>query len=248
MHHIKLRSRRGLAAGFSLVELLISMTIMVTIMGATMTAMLHATRANETALLVTAMNSNLPITEMRTMKQVYDKSMSRTAFTLTLLAISADGVEQTLRSIDAPGGSLAGRPLIDCTNAVVPGDFTLAVPAMAELVASLAADAQVVKAFNLAADTVWRGTQDDQHGMVRQGGDFEGGPLGVPLCGDDPAAVARVGVLVRDLGCEPVQAGGLARARLLEATAAFAIGVWATGGDARSLFPTLARAFGSVEP
>jgi len=167
---------------------------------------------------------------------------------VTLLAISADGVEQTLRSIDAPGGSLAGRPLIDCTNAVVPGDFTLAVPAMAELVASLAADAQVVKAFNLAADTVWRGTQDDQHGMVRQGGDFEGGPLGVPLCGDDPAAVARVGVLVRDLGCEPVQAGGLARARLLEATAAFAIGVWATGGDARSLFPTLARAFGSVEP
>jgi predicted dinucleotide-binding enzyme len=164
---------------------------------------------------------------------------------VTLLAISADGVEQTLRSIDAPGGSLAGRPLIDCTNAVVPGDFTLAVPAMAELVASLAADAQVVKAFNLAPDTVWR---DAQHGMVRQGGDFEGGPLGVPLCGDDAAAVARVGVLVRDLGCEPVHAGGLARARLLEATAAFAIGVWATGGDARSLFPTLARAFGSVEP
>jgi len=59
MHHINIRSRRGLAAGFSLVELLISMTIMVTIMGATMTAMLHATRANETALLVTAMNSNL---------------------------------------------------------------------------------------------------------------------------------------------------------------------------------------------
>jgi putative ABC transport system permease protein len=30
----------------------------------------------------------LPITEMQTMQQVYDKSMSRTAFTLTLLGIS----------------------------------------------------------------------------------------------------------------------------------------------------------------
>jgi prepilin-type N-terminal cleavage/methylation domain-containing protein len=59
MHYMNIRSRRGLAAGFSLVELLISMTIMVVIMGATMTAMLHATRTNETALLVTAMNSNL---------------------------------------------------------------------------------------------------------------------------------------------------------------------------------------------
>jgi putative ABC transport system permease protein len=37
---------------------------------------------------VWAVNRNLPITEMRTMKQVYDRSMSRTAFTLTLLAIS----------------------------------------------------------------------------------------------------------------------------------------------------------------
>lgn len=33
-------------------------------------------------------NSNSPITEVQTMKQVYDKSMSRTAFTLILLAIS----------------------------------------------------------------------------------------------------------------------------------------------------------------
>jgi len=37
---------------------------------------------------VWAVNSSLPVTDMRTMKQVYDRSMSRTAFTLTLLAIS----------------------------------------------------------------------------------------------------------------------------------------------------------------
>lgn len=52
---------------------------------------------------------------------------------VTLLAVRAEAVDETLRGVDAPAGSLAGRPLIDCTNAVVPGEFTLAVPAMAEL-------------------------------------------------------------------------------------------------------------------
>ena len=37
---------------------------------------------------VWAVNGGIPITAMETMKQIYDKSMSRTAFTLTLLAIS----------------------------------------------------------------------------------------------------------------------------------------------------------------
>jgi ABC-type antimicrobial peptide transport system permease subunit len=37
---------------------------------------------------VLAVNGTLPITEVRTMKQIYDKSMARTGFTLSLLAIS----------------------------------------------------------------------------------------------------------------------------------------------------------------
>jgi ABC-type antimicrobial peptide transport system permease subunit len=37
---------------------------------------------------VWAVNASLPITEVRTMKQIYDRSMARTGFTLTLLAIS----------------------------------------------------------------------------------------------------------------------------------------------------------------
>ncbi|MEP7382895.1 MAG: ABC transporter permease, partial [Gemmatimonadota bacterium] len=37
---------------------------------------------------VWAVSASVPITEMRTMKEVYDKSMARTAFTLTLLGIS----------------------------------------------------------------------------------------------------------------------------------------------------------------
>lgn len=44
--------------------------------------------ASQIRQTVWAVSSNVPITEMRTMKEVYEKSMSRTAFTLTLLAVS----------------------------------------------------------------------------------------------------------------------------------------------------------------
>lgn len=44
--------------------------------------------ANEIRQAVTSVNSSIPITQMQTMKEVYEKSMSRTSFTLTLLGIS----------------------------------------------------------------------------------------------------------------------------------------------------------------
>jgi len=37
--------------------------------------------------------------------------------------------------------------------------------------------------------------------------------LGIPLAGDDPAAMEIAGQLVRDAGFDPVAVGGLARAR-----------------------------------
>jgi predicted permease len=58
------------------------------------TFMLRGTRAGtegyaaEIRRAVSAVNPNLPITQMQTMKAVYDRSMARTAFTLTLLALS----------------------------------------------------------------------------------------------------------------------------------------------------------------
>lgn len=64
---------------------------------------------------------------------------------------------------------------------------------------------------------------------------FEGVPLSVPLCGDDPDALALAGRLVTDLGCRPADGGGLERARLLEATAAFAIGLWRAGEQPRAM-------------
>lgn len=44
--------------------------------------------ANEIRQAVSSVNGSIPITQMRTMKEVYDKSMSRTSFTLSLLGIS----------------------------------------------------------------------------------------------------------------------------------------------------------------
>ncbi len=45
--------------------------------------------------------------------------------------------------------------------------------------------------------------------------------------------------LVADLGCTPVNGGGLARAMQLEATAAFMIGLWFGGADAQAVLPPL---------
>lgn len=131
--------------------------------------------------------------------------------------------------------ALRGRTLIDCTNPVAEG-FVLATgggPAAAERIAAAARGAVVVKAFNLCHESVWGLTPPV----------FDGRPLAVPVCGDDEPALQTVRRLVRDLGCEPVDAGGLARAGLLEATAALLIGLWVGEGvDAQAIVPPLAYA------
>lgn len=149
-----------------------------------------------------------------------------------LLAVRDDGVAAVLEASGASGGALDGRVLIDCTNSVVPGRFTLGThpgPSVAERVAETATGARVVKAFNLCHEDVWRMTPPAFHGT----------PLAVPLCGDDPDALATVGRLVTDLGCHPVEAGGLDRAGLLEATAAYLIGLWFGGHDPRATVPPI---------
>ena len=143
-----------------------------------------------------------------------------------LLAVPAEVAVPVLTGLEIE----AGRILIDCTNAVNQQDFTLDL-AMAEVIAPAVPQVKVVKAFNLAADTVWRNPPAG---------------LGVPICGDH--GVELVAGLVRDLGCEPVAAGGLVRAKLLEATAALAIGIWVGGGDVRGMFPAPAAALGTIPP
>ena len=126
---------------------------------------------------------------------------------------------------------LDGRVLIDCTNSVGEGFrlLTAGGPSVAERLATAAPGARVVKAFNLCHEDVWRLTPPV----------FDGRPLGVPLSGDDPEALAVVRQLVRDMGCEPFAAGELEQgAALLEATAALLIRLWVGEGvDAQSIAP-----------
>ncbi|MFJ9373833.1 NADPH-dependent F420 reductase [Streptomyces sp. NPDC101455] len=128
--------------------------------------------------------------------------------------------------------TLAGRVLIDCANPVGDGFrlLTMGGPSAAEqLAAAVGPEAHVVKAFNLCHEDVWRLTPPV----------FDGRPLGVPLSGDDVEALAVVGQLVRDVGCEPFGAGELGQgAALLEATAALLIRLWVGEGvDAQSIAP-----------
>jgi predicted dinucleotide-binding enzyme len=130
-----------------------------------------------------------------------------------LLAVPAGAIGEVV----AAAGPLAGKVLVDCTN-----DPSLT---GAPVASRITTEAAVVKAFNLAHVDVWRMTPPV----------FGGRPLSVPLCGDDPAALEAVSTLVRDIGAKPVHAGGLDRAALLEATAAFAIGLWFAGEDAQAI-------------
>ncbi|MFI7118400.1 NADPH-dependent F420 reductase [Amycolatopsis sp. NPDC049868] len=140
-----------------------------------------------------------------------------------LVAVPAASAPEVL----AAAGDLTGKVLIDCTNAVGPG-AVLTVPGQAARIAAAAPGAHVVKAFNLCHVDVWRMTPPV----------FGGRPLAVPLCGP-PEAVEVVSSLVRDIGCTPLNAGGLDRAALMEATMAFMVGLWFDGHDAQACFPPL---------
>jgi predicted dinucleotide-binding enzyme len=153
---------------------------------------------------------------------------------VVLVALPFGPSTEVVRTLAEP---LAGRTLVDCTNPVGPG-FRLLTghgPSAAEQLAAAAPEARVVKAFNLCHQDVWR-----MHPPV-----FDGRPLAVPLCGDDPTALAQVSTLVNALGCTPAPAGPLTRAALLEATAALFIGLWVdTGADVQAIAPPLTHAFG----
>ncbi|MFD4371213.1 NADPH-dependent F420 reductase [Streptomyces sp. NPDC058486] len=133
--------------------------------------------------------------------------------------------------------ALTGKALIDCSNPVGPGFRLLTEGGLsaAQRLAAAAPEAHVVKAFNLCHEDVWR-----MRPPV-----FDGRPLSVPVCGDDETSLSHVHTLIRATGCTPVPAGDLARAALLEATAALFIGLWVgEGADAQSIAPPLAYATG----
>ncbi|MFR9726584.1 NADPH-dependent F420 reductase [Streptomyces sp. MS19] len=152
-----------------------------------------------------------------------------------LVAVPDHAALGVLATIGAGDGALAGRTVVDCTVPLVPGTLTLSTaggPSMAERIAAAAPGAHVVKAFTFAPAAVWAAAEPPV---------FDGAPLGVPLSGDDPGALAAAGRLVTDLGATPVAGGGLDRAGLAEAASAYLIGLWAGGADARTVLPRVGR-------
>jgi 8-hydroxy-5-deazaflavin:NADPH oxidoreductase len=119
-------------------------------------------------------------------------------------------------AVERYSDQLSGRVVVDITNPVTESFDGLVVPpdssATAEL-AALAADASFVKAFN----TTFAGTLVD--------GEVAGHPLDVFMAGDDEEAKRTVATLARDGGLNPIDVGGVARARELESLGLLHMGV-----------------------
>ncbi|GGN65432.1 NADP oxidoreductase [Actinoplanes lobatus] len=162
--------------------------------------------------------------------------------TLTDAAGHGDAVLVAIPAAQAPavvGGlaeHLAGRTVVDCTNPLAPTGEGLMLAtsdgtSLAGRLAMAAPGAHVVKAFNMCHVSIW-----SMRPPV-----FEDVALSVPYCADHPTAIVVTQTLISSIGCTPAPCGGLARAGYLEATAAFAIGLWFAGGQPRAVFPSPAE-------
>ncbi len=104
-----------------------------------------------------------------------------------------------------------GAVLIDCTNPVEWKDGPVAAPPAEGSVAAALAGAlpgvHVVKAFNMFGAEIHADPA------------LSGRAAQVPMAGDDDAAKAQVAALARRMGFEPIDAGPLRNAALLEAMA-----------------------------
>jgi prepilin-type N-terminal cleavage/methylation domain-containing protein len=133
------RPRRSSEAGFSLIEMLVAMGIMLVVMGGAMAAMMDATKASKMASMVTSMNSNL-----------------RTAMDLMVRDTLQTGQDLPVgRVIEVPSGAGAVRmPGPPGTNFTLPAGATTvsavtAYPGAGPLVNAVATDVYTI----LAADS-----------------------------------------------------------------------------------------------
>ncbi|MDX6263582.1 MAG: 8-hydroxy-5-deazaflavin:NADPH oxidoreductase, partial [Kribbellaceae bacterium] len=157
-----------------------------------------------------------------------------------VVAVAWEGLAPMLSMAGAPDGAFAGKTVIDCTNAVdyATGRLKPASGSAAELVASLAPGAHVVKALHLFAGSSWPGRHGGATDAARAGaaGAARGGGerSTVAVCGDDGGALEIAAMLIRDLGGEPAVVGDLSSARQLEEAAGFVMRVVAAGHNPRS--------------
>lgn len=103
-------------------------------------------------------------------------------------------------------GDLSGKILIDPTNRVAPGEdgyfnHTAEESSNGEMIQALVPNTHVVKAFNVLPAAT----------MIEPGG-----PVTIPLVGNDEGAKAKVAELVTGMGLEPLDVGPIRAAHVLE--------------------------------
>lgn len=124
---------------------------------------------------------------------------------VVLLAVPGNLVVDIVEGFDG----LAGKLVIDPTNALTirdgyPVSATDPRVSAAERIQEVLPTARVVKAFNTL------------NYSVMEDPSIAGGPVTIPLAGNDAAAKERVARLVRDIGLEPLDVGPVQAARFLE--------------------------------
>lgn len=126
---------------------------------------------------------------------------------IVILAVPWQAIDATLTGL----GALDGKIVIDVTNALRVNEQRMMEMAVAtsaaEIIQQRIPGASVVKAFNAVGSHVMA---DPATG---------GGPVTIPLAGNDAAAKTRVAALVEELGFESLDVGPLGNARYLEGMA-----------------------------
>ncbi len=127
---------------------------------------------------------------------------------VVLLVVPYPALEQIARDF---GTQLAAKPLVlDVSNPIARRDGEDFVKTVTEaggpglFAARLLPGAHLVRGFNAIGS-----------GTLAANAHRAGTPLGVPIAGDDAAAVTLAETLIRELGFEPVPIGGLAMGRYL---------------------------------
>lgn len=123
---------------------------------------------------------------------------------IVVLAVPGELVESITQGL----GDLNGKIIIDPTNPLQRADdglFEMSVDTSnGEIIQAAAPGAHVVKAFNALN---WRTMVDPES---------SGGPVSIPLVGNDAAAKATVADLVTKMGLEPIDLGPIRHARHVE--------------------------------
>ena len=123
---------------------------------------------------------------------------------IVVLAVKWADAEVATKSL----GDLSGKIILDPTNAVIFSDDGFRRHAVetsaAQMIQSWAPGARVVKAFN----TLSSETMADPS--------LAGGPMSIPIVGDDTDAKAVIAQIIEDMGFDAVDMGGLEFAGTLE--------------------------------